>query len=65
MPILGDDQIVWAATYVSERLEFALNDLVDASDALNEIAVEPSSQPEREEEQHLEGDLGAYPNRNQ
>jgi hypothetical protein len=55
MPILGDDQIIWAATYVSQRLDSALNDLVDASDALNEIAAEPSSEPERGEDQHLQG----------
>jgi hypothetical protein len=55
MPILGDDQIVWAATYVSQRLDSALNDLAGASDALNAIAAAPSSQREREEEQHLQG----------
>jgi hypothetical protein len=55
MPILGDDQIVWAATYVSERLDSALNDLAGASDALNAIVAEPSSQRERDEEQHLQG----------
>lgn len=40
-PILGDDQIAWAASYVAQRLDGALNDLAAASDALNEIAAEP------------------------
>jgi hypothetical protein len=54
MPILGDDQIVWAVTYVSERLDSALKDLAGASDALNTIAAGSSSQPEPSEQQHLQ-----------
>jgi hypothetical protein len=53
-PILGDDQIGWAATYVSQRLDSALNDLAAASDALNEIAAATSSQRDGVEEQHLQ-----------
>jgi hypothetical protein len=55
IPILGDDQIVWAATYVTERLDSALTDLAAASEALNAIAAAPSSRRGRDEEQHLQG----------
>lgn len=56
VPILGDDQIVWAATRVSERLDSALDDLAGASDALNAIAAASSPQREPGEEQHPQSD---------
>jgi hypothetical protein len=40
-PILGDDQIVWAAQYVVNRLDAALADLAAASNLLEAIADAP------------------------
>lgn len=44
IPILGDDQLEWAARYVEERLRAAFDQIADSLDALDEIVAGPEAQ---------------------
>ena len=63
-PLLGDDQLEWAARYVDERLRAALDQIAHSLDALDEIVAgldaRPSDAPMATTRLVLRGDESAY-----
>ena len=45
IPVLGDDQLEWAARYVDERLRAALDQIAHSLDTLDEIVAGLDSRP--------------------
>ena len=63
-PLLGDDQLEWAARYVDERLRAAFDQIAHSLDALDEIVAgldaRPSDAPMATTRLVLRGDESAY-----